>query len=79
MSLASKGCTTMGRPVFVTVIGNSSKFAFAYAGNCFELFASISAFLELFAPRDHCPMFASTPNCPELLASGGDYVKSIVD
>ena len=24
-------------------------------------------------------MFASTLNCPELLASGGDYVKSIVD
>lgn len=69
----------MGRPVFVTVIGNSLKFAFAYAGNCFKLFASISAFLELFAPMGHCPLFASTSDCPELLASVGDYVISIVD
>ena len=36
-------------------------------------------FLNCLLQRDHCPMFASTPNCPELLASGGDYVKSIVD
>lgn len=69
----------MGRPVFVTAIGNSFKFSLAYASDCFELLASISDVLELFAPMGHCLKFASTPDCLELLASVGDNVKSMVD